>query len=168
METFTIHPLYSGSETLRNDVAIIHTTEAFDIAQNVNTICLPKFDGHFSDLTCSSMGWGVNSEDVDINTGNHVNIMKQVKLNRVTDREKCLADIQATDKVSNTWELDNSWICAKKASDEVNDEDINLCQGDGGGPLVCKEKGTDRYYSDHKLSNSVPPHSDRDGGMMLE
>ena len=113
---------------------------------NVNTICLPKFDGHFSDLTCSSMGWGVNSEDVDKNAEANVNIMKQVKLNRVTDREQCLADIQTTDKVSNTWTLDESWICAKKASDaEINDDDINLCRGDGGGPLVCQEKGTDRY-----------------------
>ena len=140
-----ISSLYSGSKTLRNDIAIIHTTEAFDIAPNVNTICLPKFDGHFSDLTCSSMGWGVNSEDVEVNAGNNVEIMKQVKLNRVTDRDQCLADIKATDKVANTWELDDSWICAKKASSEVNDEDINLCRGDGGGPLVCQEQGTNRY-----------------------
>ena len=92
------------------------------------------------------MGWGVNSEDVEVNSGNNVEIMKQVKLNRVTDRDQCLADIKATDKVANNWELDDSWICAKKASNaEVNDEDINLCRGDGGGPLVCQEQGTDRY-----------------------
>ena len=92
------------------------------------------------------MGWGVNSEDVEVNSGNNVEIMKQVKLNRVTDRDQCLADIKATDKVANNWELDDSWICAKKAlASEVNDEDINLCRGDGGGPLVCQEQGTDRY-----------------------
>merc|ERR1719357_1107713 len=90
------------------------------------------------------MGWGVNSEDVEVNAGNNVEIMKQVKLNRVTDRDQCLADIKATDKVANNWELDDSWICAKKASSEVNNEDINLCRGDGGGPLVCQEQGTDR------------------------
>ena len=41
VDTFTIHPFFSGMETLKNDIAVIHTKEAFKQAPNVNRICLP-------------------------------------------------------------------------------------------------------------------------------
>ena len=84
------------------------------------------------------MGWGVNSEDTN-EIG--VDIMKQVRLNRVTNRTQCEETIMATGNVSRTWELDDSLICAE-ALQENNDN--VLCQGDGGGPLVCQEQGTNR------------------------
>mgnify|MGYP001349726417 CR=1 FL=1 len=85
MDTFTLHPLYSKT-SYRNDLAVIHTTEAFKQAPNVNTICLPKPDTPFSEAICTSMGWGVNSEDPN---AIGVDIMKQVRLNRVTNRTQC-------------------------------------------------------------------------------
>ena len=85
------------------------------------------------------MGWGVNSEDTN---AIGVDIMKQVRLNRVTNRTQCEETIMATGNVSRTWELDNSWICAEALQD--NNDNV-LCQGDGGGPLVCQEQGTNRY-----------------------
>ena len=91
----------------------------------------------FSEGICSSMGWGSNSED---ETGQ--NIMKQVKLNRVTDRAECEKAIKNSNKVKNTWTLDASWICARE-SEELNNDNV-LCKGDGGGPLVCQEHGTNR------------------------
>merc|ERR1712025_469858 len=45
-------------------------------------------------------------------------------------------------KVKNSWTLDDSWICAD-LSEEKNDDNV-LCDGDGGGPLVCQEHGTGR------------------------
>ena len=138
VDTFTLHPLYSKT-SYRNDLAVIHTTEAFKQAPNVNTICLPKPDSPFSEAICTSMGWGVNSEDTN---AIGVDIMKQVRLNRVTNRTQCEETIMATEKVSKTWELDNSWICAEALQD--NNDNV-LCQGDGGGPLVCQEQGTNRY-----------------------
>ena len=83
------------------------------------------------------MGWGSNSED---ETGQ--NIMKQVKLNRVTGRAECEKAIKNSNKVKNTWTLDASWICARE-SEELNNDNV-LCKGDGGGPLVCQEHGTNR------------------------
>ena len=82
------------------------------------------------------MGWGSNSED---ETGQ--NIMKQVKLNRVTDRAECEKAIKNSNKVKNTWTLDASWICARE-SEELNNDNV-LCKGDGGGPLVCENDGID-------------------------
>ena len=66
VETFTINPFYSGSDTrgnkfLRHDVAVIHTTKPFEKAPNVDTMCLPNPDEEFSDEACFSMGWGRNS-----------------------------------------------------------------------------------------------------------
>ena len=86
VKSFTIHPYYSGSKTLRNDLAIIHTAEEFSVAPNVNPICLPKMDVSFSEFACFSMGWGVNSK---LENSFGQNIMKQVELNRITDRELC-------------------------------------------------------------------------------
>ena len=40
--TYTIHPFYSGSKTLKNDIAVIHTKKGFVQAPNVNRICLPE------------------------------------------------------------------------------------------------------------------------------
>ena len=85
VDSFTIHPYYSGSKTLRNDIAIIHTTESFKIAPNVNTICLPKFNIPYSEVICSSMGWGINKEEEGSSLDRNPlqNIMKQVKLHQV-------------------------------------------------------------------------------------
>ena len=33
VDTFTIHPFFSGMETLRNDIALIHTKESFKQAR---------------------------------------------------------------------------------------------------------------------------------------
>ena len=70
---------------MRNDIAIIHTTESFKIAPNVNTICLPKFDIPYSEVICSSMGWGINKEEEGSSLDENPlqNIMKQVKLHQV-------------------------------------------------------------------------------------
>ena len=86
------------------------------------------------------MGWGVNSKSED-SLGQ--NIMKQVTLNRITNRTQCEESIKATRSVAPSWKLDDSWICAD-LSEEVNNDNV-LCDGDGGGPLVCQEHGTGRY-----------------------
>ena len=86
------------------------------------------------------MGWGVNSKSEN-SLGQ--NIMKQVTLNRITNRTQCEESIKATRSVAPSWKLDDSWICAD-LSEEVNNDNV-LCDGDGGGPLVCQEHGTGRY-----------------------
>merc|ERR1712156_811651 len=70
VKAITIHPYYSGQKKstaiqLTNDIAIIHTTEEFVFAPNVNTICLPSFDKPTIKGLCTSMGWGVNSPEAD-------------------------------------------------------------------------------------------------------
>ena len=68
----TIHPLYIEGRPdnlkLYNDLALVHTTESFDIAPNVNTICLPDSitEDNFSKDDCHTMGWGTITEDEPI------------------------------------------------------------------------------------------------------
>ena len=89
VEDFTIHPFYTGSNkkqdgSFGNDIAIIHTKTSFKQAPNVNTICLPTPDLPYSESICSSMGWGTNTLE---NKNSRQDIMKQVKLNRITNSE---------------------------------------------------------------------------------
>jgi len=141
VETFTIHPFYSGSKTplvtttLENDFAIIHTTEEFEITQNVNPICLPKPDLPYSETNCYSMGWGVNSfEETEIKQ----DIMKQIRLRRVPDSQKCQKSLIETNEITKVFKLHSSQTCAQASRE--NSTDI-LCNGDGGGSLVCQEHG---------------------------
>ena len=85
---FTVHPFYTGAnqkdKSFGNDIAIIHTKTSFKQAPNVNTICLPTPNLPYSESICSSMGWGTNKLD---NTNSLQEIMKQVKLNRITNTD---------------------------------------------------------------------------------
>ena len=148
VNAITFHPFYD-SEELFNDIAIIHTTEAFKKAPNVNTICLPNPERSYSEALCTSMGWGCNSEDCLKNK--YQNFMKQVKLKRWTNRTICEDAIRGTKDGQTSWRLDDSWLCAsheqhKSTIDSDNDFMINqqaaddiMCKGDGGGSLVCTE-----------------------------
>ena len=45
-------------------------------------------------------------------------------------------------RISRTWILDEGDICATTVKE--NPTNNALCKGDGGGPLVCQEQGTER------------------------
>jgi len=136
VDTFTIHPFFSGMETLRNDIALIHTKESFKQAPNVNRICLPVTDVSFSKENCSTMGWKTHPEKTDNNTSR---VLKQVQITRETDREKCEKSVRDRKKANGNgnlnWKLDRSWECAEAAKKEKF-----LCKEQLGAPLVCAEE----------------------------
>ena len=87
------------------------------------------------------MGWGKNSQA----DSNGQDIMKQVSLNLLENPEECARDLKATGKLSNTWSVHESMICANP--EQATDNDNNLCNGDGGGPLVCHQIGLGNRYA---------------------
>ena len=90
------------------------------------------------------MGWGKNSQA----DSNGQDIMKQVSLNLLENGEKCAKDLIATNELSYIWKPHKSMICANP--EQATDNDNNLCNGDGGGPLVCHQIGLgNRYVSLH-------------------
>jgi len=128
VRSYTLSPFYTGPKTVIQDIAVIHTTKSFIQAPNVDTICLQKpllkgEEENFSKLKCSSMGW-----DSTKNT-----TMNQVQID-MTDSAECKASILDTEKVPESWNFDDSWICSQ-------DSGIKnvACQGSGGNALVCQE-----------------------------
>ena len=134
------HPLYlrgkKGNLKLYNDIALVHTKEAFEFAPNVNTICLPDSldEDNFSEENCHTMGWGTFNEDEPVDKIQ--DYMKKVVLNRIP-QDECEKKLRASPNTTNNFELHESFICA---GGEVG-EDKDVCKGDGGGPLVCKQQG---------------------------
>ena len=47
LDTYSIHPFYSGPKSLKNNIAVIHTKKRFIQTPNVNRICLPQTDVGF-------------------------------------------------------------------------------------------------------------------------
>lgn len=54
---YIIHPeYYKGG--LFNDVALLFLAEPLEIAENVNTVCLPAHGDNFDGSRCFASGWG--------------------------------------------------------------------------------------------------------------
>ena len=121
------------------DIALVHTKEAFDLVNNVNTICLPPDlkKEQYSLENCFNMGWGTLNEDEPVDPIQ--NFMKKAKLGRIPN-EECNDRIKRSGKVRDSFRLHESFICA---GGKVG-EDKDVCKGDEGGPLVCKEQGAGR------------------------
>jgi len=140
----TKNPLFTRGKTdnpkLYYDIALVHTKEAFDLVNNVNTVCLPPDleDENYSEKNCFTMGWGTFNEDEPVDLIQ--NYMKKVRLDRVPN-EVCNDRIKASGKVANSFKLHESFICA---GGEVG-EDKDVCKGDGGGPLLCKQTAVKRF-----------------------
>ena len=131
------HPRYKKHDHY-NDVAVIVLDDNFELDRHINTICLPKeldTAKYISWDKCFATGWGKDSFG---NSGRYQEILKQVKLNMV-DHDNCQARLKKT-KLGNLFSLDDSFICAG------GEAEIDLCTGDGGGPLVCPHKKNPNTY----------------------
>ena len=140
VDSFTIHPRYiSNPNRLYNDIALVHVKSDFLLADfeeeehlNVAPICLPALYGRDFLRTrddCVSMGWGKKTFDAE----EYEVSMKQVKLPMVANNE-CQAALRSKTRLFSTWKLHESFVCAGGIKDE------DTCDGDGGGPLVCRAK----------------------------
>ena len=127
-KSISIHPRYSGTRRLYKDVAIIHLKEPFVIEKNVKPIPLPESAESYDGSDCIVTGWGDSG-----------NVMKSTNISLV-ENNKCQDLLRATDTLTDTFELEISFICAG------GEEGKDVCEGDGGGPLVCKKSNTENEY----------------------
>lgn len=145
VESISIHPRFDDDRTkLYNDIAILHLKEEFDMKhRNIDTICLPHFDGEddFDRKDCVTMGWG---KDASKKTPYYQNFMKQIKL-KLVEHEACQTGLRGT-RLRDDFILHDSMICAG------GDEGKDACEGDGGGPLICKAKGESERYDQGEYS----------------
>uniref|UniRef100_A0A1B6IKS2 Phenoloxidase-activating factor 2 n=1 Tax=Homalodisca liturata TaxID=320908 RepID=A0A1B6IKS2_9HEMI len=120
-----IHEEYLA-ETFQNDIALLFLESPVDMMPNVATVCLPSQGIIFDNQTCMASGWG---KDVAGVFDQYPDIMKKVTMS-VVSHSLCEERLQST-KMGENFQLHDSSMCALG----LNGRD--LCQGDGGSPLVC-------------------------------
>ncbi|XP_055528983.1 phenoloxidase-activating factor 2-like [Wyeomyia smithii] len=132
-EVITHSQFLKGS--LANDVALLILEQPFDLAENIQPVCLPPKNFNFDKSTCFASGWGKNIFGKE---GKYQVILKKVQLPFVPHNQ-CESAMRTT-RLGNRFRLHPSFICAGGKVGE------DTCRGDGGSPLVCPIPGVPANY----------------------
>ncbi|XP_059084821.1 phenoloxidase-activating factor 2-like isoform X2 [Tigriopus californicus] len=127
IRTIVYHPRYNANN-LENDFVVIQLEKELNLTEHIGTICLPEEPGDISytEDQCFASGWGTEN----LEEGLFQAQLKHVKLPLIPFR-KCENLLRKTSRLSDTFRLHRSFVCAGGVKDE------DTCKGDGGGPLVC-------------------------------
>jgi len=128
VDTLRIHPEFEA-RNLRNDFAVLFTSEEFILSSHIDTACLPEPGDSFDGTTCFATGWGKDKFGA---AGEYQLVLKEIDL-PVVNHDTCEASLRKT-RLGKRFKLDDSFVCAGG----VNGKDT--CKGDGGSPLVCPSK----------------------------
>lgn len=130
-----IHPeYYKGA--LYNDIALLFINEPVELAENVQTACLPPQSTVFDHSRCFASGWG---KDVFGKEGKYQVILKKIEL-PIVPHPQCQNVLRGT-RLGKRFNLHPSFICAG------GEPGKDTCKGDGGSPLVCPiPNAYNRYY----------------------
>lgn len=120
--------------SLANDVALLILEQPFELAENIQPVCLPPKNTKFDGNSCFASGWGKN---VFGKEGKYQVILKKVQL-PIVAHDQCQTAMRKT-RLGNRFRLDQSFVCAGG-----NGQDT--CRGDGGSPLVCAIPGVPTHY----------------------
>jgi len=123
-----IHPEFEP-RNLQNDFAVLFTSQEFELADHIDTACLPEAGETFSGTTCFATGWGKDKFGA---AGEYQVVLKEIDL-PVVDHDTCQDSLRQT-RLGGKFKLHDSFVCAGG----VNGKDT--CKGDGGSPLVCPSK----------------------------
>lgn len=135
VQTIVIHPEYYAG-ALFNDIAVLRVKSPFEMAENVNTICLPPQGTVMDSNECYATGWG---KDEFGKNGKYQVIMKKIDL-PIVPNAKCQDQLRTT-RLGQHFMLHKSFVCAGGVPGK------DTCKGDGGSPLVCPIQGQKyRYY----------------------
>ncbi|KAG6439136.1 hypothetical protein O3G_MSEX000516, partial [Manduca sexta] len=124
------------SGNLFYDAALLFLNSPMDLAPNVGLVCLPKARELVTPGTrCFASSWG---KDKFGKAGRYQVILKKIEV-PVVDRNTCRDQLRKT-QLGQFFELHSSFMCAG------GEPGRNICEGDGGSPLVCpNEYEKDRY-----------------------
>ncbi|XP_064085539.1 uncharacterized protein LOC135200810 [Macrobrachium nipponense] len=127
------HPNFNA-DNLRNNIAIIELETPVKFQYHINAICLPSYSQTLSPGTvCIASGWGK-----DAFTGSYQAILNRVEVPFV-GHGQCEELLRKT-RLGRFFKLHESFMCAG------GEENKDVCTGDGGGPLACKDLATGKYY----------------------
>jgi secreted trypsin-like serine protease len=131
-----LHPEFNKGN-LVNTVALLFLETDFELADHIDTICLPDYQETFEDRKeCFVKGWG---KDTFGQEGEYQVVLKEVAL-PVVPRDQCITWLRAT-RLGRRFRLDQSFLCAGGEAGK------DACRGDGGGPLVCPQKDDPSHYT---------------------
>ncbi|XP_069044035.1 uncharacterized protein [Lepisosteus oculatus] len=121
------YPNYD-SRIKNNDIALIRLDNPVSFTNYIQPICLADNNSSFLDGTrCWVTGWGDTAEDVSL-SGNQ--ILQEVQVPIMGNRQcGCLNDVA----------FGSGGITANMICTGVLEGGKGFCQGDTGGPLVCKQ-----------------------------
>ncbi|XP_058829782.1 phenoloxidase-activating factor 2-like [Topomyia yanbarensis] len=118
-----------------NNIALLKIDTPFNADKNIQTICLPPPNASFNGQECFTGAWGKDKFD----QGKLQNILRRVEV-PVVPHEECQNAFRST-RLGPHFVLDDSYICAG------GEENVDVCTGDGGAPLVCAiAEDSSRYY----------------------
>lgn len=121
--------------SLANDIALLILEQPFDLAENIQPVCLPPKNHQFDGSSCFASGWGKNIFGKE---GKYQVILKKVQL-PIVPHEQCQSSMRKT-RLGSRFRLHPSFVCAGGKVGE------DTCRGDGGSPLVCPIPGTPTNY----------------------
>ncbi|XP_059607661.1 phenoloxidase-activating factor 2-like [Phlebotomus argentipes] len=135
VERIVLHPQYSKKFNL-NDIALLFLKTPVDLAENVQTVCLPPKDANFDKKQCVVSSWGKN---VFKHEEKYQVILQKIEMS-VVPHDQCQKALRTT-SLGENYQLQNTFICASGEADR------DTCQGDSGSPLVCPSApGSTQYY----------------------
>lgn len=120
---------------LHNDVALLLLDTPVELAENVNTACLPSQNHNFDGSRCFASGWGKDQWGKE---GKYQVILKKIDL-PIIPRIPCIEALRRT-RLGRYFQLHQSFICAG------GEPGKDTCKGDGGSPLVCPISGKHQQY----------------------
>lgn len=139
-----VHSEFYAS-TLINDIAMMIVTEPFQLAINVNPICLPPQNVEPVDVQCTASGWGKNFYG---RGSRYQRTLKKIDL-PIVARHRCQMMLRRT-RLGRFFRLHRSFICA---GGEIGKD---TCKGDGGSPLVCRiPNSPDRFYQSGIVAGGI-------------
>ena len=129
-----IHPEFEA-RNLRNDFAVLFTSQDFELSDHIDTACLPQPGDAFDGATCFATGWGKDKFGA---AGQYQLVMKEIDL-PVVNNSACQDSLRQT-RLGGKFKLDNSFLCAGGVDGK------DTCRGDGGSPLVCPSQSDPNTY----------------------
>ncbi|KAI4458063.1 serine protease-related [Holotrichia oblita] len=135
VKSVVVHPKFDMF-ALNNDIALLILVESFELNQHINTICLPSQNLLVETNTeCWITRWSKNSFE---STSKYQLLHKQ--LLPLVEKNFCQSRLQTT-LLGSYFILHESFMCAG------GKRGMDICPGDGGGPLVCPIRGhTEKYH----------------------
>jgi len=153
VKSILIHPEFDP-KSLINDMAVLVMDSAFEMTEYVGPACLPEPSFNPKNFLCVATGHG---KDTYGEYGYYSKELKRSSQLRIWNREDCESTLNSEYFQTNhslNWEADSSFICAG------GDEDVDTCEGDGGGPLVCLVSGDYDAFVDASENNGDEEYFD--------